>query len=64
VERPAVAAWLRRLPTWRLDAGDAPHRAARLLEALVAVRQTVARRHRSLGDGGQAPPFTASVGER
>jgi hypothetical protein len=42
-ERPAVAAWLRRLPTWRLDAGDAPHRAARLLETLVAARQPIAR---------------------
>ena len=63
-ERPAVAAWLRRLPTWRLDAGDAPHRAARLLETLVAVRQPVARRTWRAGHGGQDPPLTASVVER
>jgi hypothetical protein len=42
-ERPAITAWLRGLPTWRLDAGESPHRAARLLETLVAVRQLAPR---------------------
>ena len=37
-DRLAVDAWLRRQPTWRLDAGESPHRAARLLETLVAAR--------------------------
>jgi hypothetical protein len=63
VERAAVAAWLHRLPTWRLDAGDSPHRAARLLEALVAVRQPIARGRRGGGDGGR-PPFRTAAFER
>ena len=45
-DRPAVTAWLRHQPTWRLDAGESPHRAARLLETLVAVRQPVGTRLR------------------
>jgi hypothetical protein len=48
-ERPAVTAWLRRQQTWRLDAGESPHRAARLLETLVAVRQPVEDRVKRAG---------------
>ena len=61
-ERQAVSAWLRGLPTWRLDAGESPHRAARLLEALVAVRQPIARvRREDVGDRARQPVRTAAV---